>query len=1324
MTKDNSTSNPELPAELPDPAAASANIPLTARLAHDIPKPKDWQAFQRNCVLLFQAELKDPNAQEYGRGGQNQGGIDVLGKRNGAPDHYVGVQCRHITKPLKEAAILKDCRAALQLKANLKEIIFATTAPDDTGATDAAIAVERMLRREGHDLTVAVYGWGMLQSKIAVHNVAYAAFCPSIVATSAPRPPATTPPPDGLFATQVADQIVAQLRETGVVPPPREADAAGSNEEDPALHARIDMYRDLIKDHRQPRLAEKRLLALLEMEPLDDKPWARFRIETNLGSIALELGRETEGAERFEAAHALRPDDPTALANLALARTIQGRFEEAMDLASRALGATPRADHAVAYLLQAAARSEWQGDPETLIPPDLVDSEHADLGLAEFLRWRDISGWAERSLELSRRHPEVDRFKQIGALAVLALASETGEFLLGGKVPVALADLNRAADDMKIIAEHRLEIGFADERDLAAYLNNAAVLLRLSGRHAECETLLQLGLPKAPNEPSLRRLLALAQAAAGRRPEALATLAVAGNDPESQLLSGEFVAIDDPAAALAQILAIDGTTLGGHLGQFRWRLIGELALKTGAAETLNAAVAGLRALDAADITADLLEIGGEHKAGLDDDAVQERLRAVAAALPSNVDMMTRYVVAEELRDQDLPEEASALLEGHIDLSRRSPATILYLQSLAAARRDDAFRMAVAAAAPEVRDDPETLWMVAVHAWNVGDLPGAVSAVEALLALQPDNPRARLLKIEILLRQDRSSELLAEFDEPIENLSWTRLQDRFRIASLLGHFGYVERAAAFAYRLFLEHRDYSQAWMTLSMLVLKEGMGEADDSRPWNAPVVALNVAVDLLYDDGEEVFFVIEPDVSLRKLNEESWEPEHPLVQVLIGLAVGAHFVDPAGREGTIAQLRHKYVARLQYVLQHFEARFPTIQGIRRVPVDVEQSGGLDELIAELKARHDWFEREQEQYSNGPWPLGVLAHRLGLDVIEVADGLASQDIPLKVATGNEPERELSVQAVRENAQKGCVLDLLAFWRAWRLQALDVIAKTCGPISLTQSVMDVLRARRERIDDSATDGLRSVSYEAGKLVAHEVAPEVIVEWRDDVDGAIAWAEANATICPVVAGEDLPPVLREHLRAEHTDIFGSMVLAMQTGALLVTDDLPTRDFSRFFEDGVGACLHHVFAVALDQHHIDLDTYIRWLAHLVDAGHNYIGISGSALARALRMDAEAGQAPDYLFKTLSKVIGGQSAELKSHTFACLACLRDLWSDDVTSAYRQPATGLLLRQLLRERLEEYGIILRTLLRFVQDLPQLVKYIHDWAHGHFIPEVLIAGGR
>src|SRR4051794_32161722 len=162
-------------------------------------------------------------------------------------------------------------------RSGFRLFIFATSAPDDTGATNAAIAVERTLRAEGHDLKVVVYGWG--------DEAAYNAFFPSAVATSAAQPAIAphTSPDD--FAAQVAAQVVEQLRQTGLTASPPEATGAESAQEDPALHARIDTFRDLFKDQQEPLLAEKGLLGLLEKEDLEGKPCARFRIETNLGSI-------------------------------------------------------------------------------------------------------------------------------------------------------------------------------------------------------------------------------------------------------------------------------------------------------------------------------------------------------------------------------------------------------------------------------------------------------------------------------------------------------------------------------------------------------------------------------------------------------------------------------------------------------------------------------------------------------------------------------------------------------------------------------------------------------------------------------------------------------------------------------------------------------------------------------------------------------------------------------------------------------------------------------------------------------------------------------
>jgi hypothetical protein len=133
--------------------------------------------------------------------------------------------------------------------------------------------------------------------------------------------------------------------------------------------------------------------------------------------------------------------------------------------------------------------------------------------------------------------------------------------------------------------------------------------------------------------------------------------------------------------------------------------------------------------------------------------------------------------------------------------------------------------------------------------------------------------------------------------------------------------------------------------------------------------------------------------------------------------------------------------------------------------------------------------------------------------------------------------------------------------------------------------------------------------------------------------------------------------------------------------------------------------------------LDTFIRWSANLIDAGHSYIGVFGPMLARSLQLDSAAGEAPGHLFKSLTKAIGGKGADPRSHIRACLECLRPMWTDAEPPIYYKRATGLLLRQLLRERYDDYGLILRTMLHHVRYLPDLVEYIRGWMRGHFIPD-------
>ncbi len=1327
------TDRPTEATPLSDPTIVAKSLPPLARLALEIPKPKNWQDFQRACVELYRAELNDPHPREYGRQGQDQKGIDILGRRSGRGSHYVGIQCRLVKTPLKRKKIEEDCRAALAIEAGLKEIVFATTAPDDTTATDAAISVEKQLASEGHDITVALYGWDALQQVIARWPEAAAFFHPGLYAPTADQPVSLA-----AVAPELTTQLAAILAALPALPavqgqrlitPP--ADAEDRSAEDPPLHAKIDLLRDLFQKDRLPLLAKRQLTEMLGQVSADDRPWAVYRLETNLGSIAMDLGREIEAADHFVRAYELRPDDANAVANLSLARTLQGKPDEGMDLARQALSMTPRADLAVAYLLQAAARAEWTGDPEKLIPDDLKDSNAAAFGLAEYLRRRDVPGWAQRTIELLKQHPESEELRRASGVAILELAVSSQAMLIGDTDVVSLEQIGEAADHLQSLADHYLDIGYEDQHDLLAYVNNAAVLLRMVDREAEAEALLQRGVARLPDEPSLKRLLALAQWALGKNEKAIVTL-TGVDELESSILRAEMLCWSDREKALQAALAIVVPSEEIKLTRLRFRMLGDLGLRMHRADIVEQAIAGLRAGDADPLLPDLLaarqKLSTEPAVTETDegDETEENqaaeLIAIADRVAEDTNLVLRYEIAETLQRNGIPEIAVRLLEGHVDLKRPGLPASLYLSVLAEARLDDRFEKALADAAPAVRQDPDILWMIAAREWNRGDLDAALLAADDLIAAQPENARARLLRLDILARNDRTAELATDLEQPLETMEWGRIEDQARVASFLAHFGQIDRAIAFSYRLFLTHTDTPRAWLALSGIIM--GVGRNLEDRRWEVGVVGNDAAVDIEYEDGTTRFFVIEPDASLRKIDPQAFEPHHPLAVQLAGASVGTEVIDGEGRHGTISKVRHKYVARFHYVIENFQARFPGSSGFRRIVLGPEAEDTIAAVRAEAKARQEWIDQEQRGYLEGSMPLALLAYRVGADVTEAAGGIAASGEKIKVALGSDAEVALAKKELAANGLKGLTLDLLTFWTAWRIKALDALTATFGPIHVPPSVVDRLRARRDSYEESSRDGLRLAGYQNGELVITDHTAQEVVDQRNDVEASLEWLREHGRVVPITVSDRLPEILRDSLRRDHAEMFDALALSIETDTVLLSDDLFTRDFSHKLCQRRGVWLQGAMRTMLARGTINLETYTRWMAHLIGSGQSYIGVDGDALSCAARLDSIDGSVPGYFLTQIASVLGGKFAEPRSHLSVVISALQILWNADWAYGCREAATGHILRQLVSSRHDDHLRMLRHVWQASRNAPGVRAYFRGWLQGHFISfEAMMASG-
>jgi hypothetical protein len=506
-------------------------------------------------------------------------------------------------------------------------------------------------------------------------------------------------------------------------------------------------------------------------------------------------------------------------------------------------------------------------------------------------------------------------------------------------------------------------------------------------------------------------------------------------------------------------------------------------------------------------------------------------------------------------------------------------------------------------------------------------------------------------------------------------------------------------------------------MLLSTLVIDEGTKHQGDHLLWGMGTVQKDAWVNIQYDDGTTEQFVIEPDAALRDVDLNSREPDHPTAKAIMGLALGDNIGSRLPRKGKIVELKHKFVACLHYVLKHYEERFPTIPGFRAIAVDLERPDGLKEMLETLEARAASIRWAEEQYVNGQWPLGLLAERIGADTIEAAEGLAAQGLMLRVARGDVAERIAAERLIRANSRAGCVLDLLAFWTLWRLQAIDAVQLTCGDITLPQSVLDSLNKRRIKLEEAKERGLRTAHSDHGKIVIQEISADAIDSMLRDTNNAITWVERDARIAPMIVGDDVPEAFRNVLRSNKVSIFDSAILALQSPVLFISDDITTREFNLSCGGRGGVAIHNVFSVAFKARLINLDDYVKWSAYLRDAGHNYIGVMDYVLVRALQLDVETSGKPGPLYTSLISAIGGKIAEPNSHIRVCAESLRRIWLEPGVRSCRELATSLLLDRLVYERFDDYPAILQGLISLLGGYPTLRTHVISWARGHFLTQ-------
>ncbi|MDB6025844.1 MAG: Tetratricopeptide domain protein [Verrucomicrobiales bacterium] len=124
-----------------------------------LPPPADARAFEALCFDLWKEIWQDPHAQQNGRSGQPQAGVDIFGQHAGG---LVGVQCKQKDAILWAEVNVRELEdevvKAKKFQPPLTQFILATSGPADVKVQQRARELSARHKQEGL-FTVAIWSW-------------------------------------------------------------------------------------------------------------------------------------------------------------------------------------------------------------------------------------------------------------------------------------------------------------------------------------------------------------------------------------------------------------------------------------------------------------------------------------------------------------------------------------------------------------------------------------------------------------------------------------------------------------------------------------------------------------------------------------------------------------------------------------------------------------------------------------------------------------------------------------------------------------------------------------------------------------------------------------------------------------------------------------------------------------------------------------------------------------------------------------------------------------------------------------------------------------
>ncbi len=1267
-----------------------------------LPKPKDWQDFERKTRELFACVLADPNTQQNGRSGQQQHGVDVFGYRT--PDCLVGVQCKKkYEKEVTDKELRSEVDKAKEFEPELSEFILITTASRDQKIQKAARLITEELKETEQPFHVSVWGWEDIEDHASQHEKAWKAFDP----TWSP------------FVEQGLAEIrleISELKSTIETQTETTRPSSSSStilvqdeiDENTPRHGQITAFQQMT-NVGHARAALEQLLKLKDEEWSDASPSERYRILVAIASAKLKLGDFDHAGKLLLDAYNECPTHKNAQNNKATGYLITGEYGKAETLARDLLTEDNSNAEAAGILIQAKNDSTECTNPLESIPDILYETEEVFIAYIHFLRCRDDLEWIEIAKKASQLHPDSKILKQNAAEAVLSQLIETDCNAIAGGIfkHTNYAELEGAVQTLHSEARDALEKDYAL---LSSTAHNAALALRFTGDIANAKEILGAAIKQHPNDEHLRFQRALIAYKEYDAECVLELIPSSPSNPEAFVVKADTLLqtgkIDD---AISFIDDVDIGELPDHIktGLLTIRVRAYLKRKENqlAINTIEQHLVD----HPNNLPLKILKIETYRLTGNIDTAKQE-LEKTYSLIDDQTDLPSRLELSFEARKLNHEDIIVDLLKGHVATDRDNEG----LQSLIAAAINAKLwisaREILDSISDELKNDEWYLRANAILALQTGDST-AEGIINQYLKLYPHNLEMVLARIGIWQRDGRDKDVrkylnaisLTDVEGPPEN--------RIKLAALICHYGNAPRGLEYGYSTLMDHWDNPKAHLFYHGLIFQnDNIGDAfPDARQ-----VSENTAV-CFRSEGKERLYRIEK-TQYTFFNDERLDPESDLATLLMGKKEGETFKlqdSFASKPVEILWIKPVYLDAFHRSMDQFNERFPRANGLLKFTYDPDTADPMEDMRTIVKTCAETDQKLLQDYRSKGIPLSFVASLIGKDPLDAWSGLSSIDIDFLVCHGTRQEREQAFKTIHEHNAKGCVLDAITLSIVRRLGVEYAVRTICGPIHTPQSVFDLLTSRAIEAKYSIGKKQGFLSWRDEQLVFDEYTDEFLEGVAKEREKELSWAKKSAGVVPAIPKKDFSKDTRILI-----DIVGSAatdpaVAADGNELLLLSDDMGLRNWSTTNFEVSTTWLQPVLILARDAGHITQDEYCEAINMLALSYYAYTSLDSHCLMHQARKD-------HFIVSTelsrLFATVGGLKADLYANSVVLCTFLDELWTEYPEQQKILKIASEVFHAFTKGRPEDQRQLIQLLLRRIKKENNFMsKHALEWLIGHSI---------